>query len=117
MLQCPECNSKRIDQFRTPVGPMWCGDCGFRIENKEHKPNPFHKIQENKQVTHILTYTTWREEESNMQRHEWRCMLCDRWITLNERTGQVSVLAEGNKHVNHRTTVTPESIIDNLGII
>ena len=41
MYKCPECGSKRINQYRCPWGPMWCGDCGYRIENKEKEPNPF----------------------------------------------------------------------------
>ena len=39
-LECPKCKSNRINQYRTPVGPIWCEDCGYRVEHKE-KENPF----------------------------------------------------------------------------
>ena len=41
MGRCPECGSSRIDQYRMPYGPMWCRDCGFRVEEKTASPNPF----------------------------------------------------------------------------
>jgi transcription initiation factor TFIIIB Brf1 subunit/transcription initiation factor TFIIB len=41
MARCPECGSSRIDQYRMPYGPMWCRDCGFRVEEKMATPNPF----------------------------------------------------------------------------
>jgi hypothetical protein len=39
--RCPRCDSTRINQFRMPYGPMWCSDCGFRVEDKNEIPNPF----------------------------------------------------------------------------
>ena len=39
--RCPECGSTRLDQYRMPYGPMWCVDCGFRVEDKMAVPNPF----------------------------------------------------------------------------
>ena len=39
-IQCPKCKSKNINQFRHPTGPIWCGDCGYRVEHKE-RYNPF----------------------------------------------------------------------------
>ena len=39
--KCPECGSTRINQFRMPYGPIWCMDCGFRVEDKTAVPNPF----------------------------------------------------------------------------
>jgi hypothetical protein len=41
MARCPECGSSRIEQYRSPYGPMWCLDCGFRVEDKTAIPNPF----------------------------------------------------------------------------
>lgn len=38
---CPRCGSSRVNTLRTTVGPMWCQDCGYRVEHKENKPNPF----------------------------------------------------------------------------
>ncbi len=32
--KCPECGSTRIEQYRMPYGPMWCLECGFRVEDK-----------------------------------------------------------------------------------
>ena len=40
MLKCPQCSSIKISQYRTPIGPIWCGDCKFRVEHKETE-NPF----------------------------------------------------------------------------
>jgi transcription initiation factor TFIIIB Brf1 subunit/transcription initiation factor TFIIB len=39
--RCPECGSTRIEEYRMPYGPMWCLDCGFCVEEKYAKPNPF----------------------------------------------------------------------------
>jgi hypothetical protein len=39
--RCPECGSTRIEQYMMPYGPMWCMDCGFRVEDKMAQPNPF----------------------------------------------------------------------------
>ena len=41
MAKCPQCGSSRINQYRMPYGPMWCQDCGFRVEEKSAVPNPF----------------------------------------------------------------------------
>ena len=41
MARCPECGGTRIEQYRMPYGPMWCMDCGFRVEEKMAVPNPF----------------------------------------------------------------------------
>jgi ADP-ribose pyrophosphatase len=40
--RCPKCLSTKIDQYRMMTGPIWCGECGFRIEKKEEN-NPFIK--------------------------------------------------------------------------
>jgi len=40
IITCPKCGSKRIGQFRTFHGPIWCNSCGFRAANKEIS-NPF----------------------------------------------------------------------------
>jgi len=40
MLKCPKCGSEDIGQYRQLTGPIWCGSCGFRVEQKEIK-NPF----------------------------------------------------------------------------
>ncbi|MFZ5857254.1 MAG: hypothetical protein ACOYZ6_10525 [Chloroflexota bacterium] len=40
-IQCPRCGSTEINQYRMPSGPMWCMKCGFRVEDKNAKPNPF----------------------------------------------------------------------------
>ena len=42
MLMCPKCGSDKVEQYRSPTGPMWCNNkaCGYRIEYKE-KNNPF----------------------------------------------------------------------------
>jgi len=39
-MRCPKCESTNICQNRTTVGPIWCGVCGFRVEQKEIE-NPF----------------------------------------------------------------------------
>jgi len=39
--QCPNCKGKIIDQYRSPFGPMWCVECGFMVEDKNVKDNPF----------------------------------------------------------------------------
>ena len=45
-LICPKCKSTNIDQQRRMTGPIWCDDCGYRVEEKE-KYNPFlERIQE-----------------------------------------------------------------------
>ena len=41
MSKCPKCGSTQIETFRMPYGPMWCMDCGFRVERKEEPGNPF----------------------------------------------------------------------------
>lgn len=41
MLRCPKCGSTQINQYRMPFGPMWCSVCGFRVEDKNKRPNPF----------------------------------------------------------------------------
>lgn len=33
--RCPKCNSTNISQYRMMTGPIWCNDCGFRVEQKE----------------------------------------------------------------------------------
>ena len=45
ILKCPKCGSSNINQFRCLDGPIWCEDCGYRVENKEKK-NPFFKSKE-----------------------------------------------------------------------
>lgn len=55
MWKCPKCDSRNIDTYRMPVGAMWCEMCGFRIEHKELKYNPF--IVEKKE----------KEEENNFK--------------------------------------------------
>lgn len=35
MIKCPKCESVNISQYRTPKGPIWCNDCGYRVEQKE----------------------------------------------------------------------------------
>ena len=34
-LRCPKCSSTNIGQERRMIGPIWCIDCGFRVEQKE----------------------------------------------------------------------------------
>jgi hypothetical protein len=38
---CPQCGSTKIEQYMMPYGPMWCLDCGFSVEEKTDKGNPF----------------------------------------------------------------------------
>ena len=40
---CPECGSDDIDEYMMLTGPMICRACGFRVEEKSDRPNPFHK--------------------------------------------------------------------------
>ncbi len=42
--KCPECGSINTDTFRMPTGPIWCRDCGYRVEDKENG-NPFYISQ------------------------------------------------------------------------
>lgn len=39
-IKCPNCGSESINQLRQLTGPIWCNDCGFKVENKETN-NPF----------------------------------------------------------------------------
>lgn len=39
--KCPKCGSTRIDEEMWFYGPMVCLDCGFRVEDKTARPNPF----------------------------------------------------------------------------
>lgn len=32
---CPKCGSSNIGQYRMITGPIWCSDCGYRVEKKE----------------------------------------------------------------------------------
>jgi len=32
---CPKCGSSNICQYRMPTGAMWCGDCSFKVEEKQ----------------------------------------------------------------------------------
>jgi transcription initiation factor TFIIIB Brf1 subunit/transcription initiation factor TFIIB len=41
MATCPKCGSSRIETYMMTYGPMWCLDCGFRVEDKSVAPNPF----------------------------------------------------------------------------
>lgn len=41
MNKCPECGSDQIGQSKMLDGPMWCENCGFRVEDKNDLPNPF----------------------------------------------------------------------------
>ena len=41
MATCPKCGSSRIETYMMMYGPMWCLDCGFRVEDKAVVPNPF----------------------------------------------------------------------------
>ena len=40
---CPKCGSTNIEQYMMLYGPMWCLDCGYRVEEKSDRPNPFLK--------------------------------------------------------------------------
>jgi len=33
--RCPKCGSSNVGQYRCMTGPIWCEDCGYRIEQKE----------------------------------------------------------------------------------
>ena len=35
IAKCPKCSSGNVCQYRQPTGPIWCGDCGYRVEQKE----------------------------------------------------------------------------------
>ena len=41
LYKCPKCGVTKINQYRMPFGAMWCMGCGYRIEDKNKKPNPF----------------------------------------------------------------------------
>lgn len=38
--KCPDCGSMEIDTFRMTTGPIWCNECGYKVEYKENC-NPF----------------------------------------------------------------------------
>ncbi len=40
ILKCPECGSDQVNQFRSPMGEIWCGVCNFKVPHKEIE-NPF----------------------------------------------------------------------------
>ena len=50
MEKCPECGSSRIEQYMMPYGPMWCVDCGFRVEDKTASTNPFISAEDRDQA-------------------------------------------------------------------
>jgi len=35
ILKCPKCGNLNISQFRQIDGPIWCEDCGYRVEQKK----------------------------------------------------------------------------------
>ena len=35
-----------------PYGPMWCRDCGFRVEEKMDTPNPFLEAGKEERASH-----------------------------------------------------------------
>lgn len=39
-IRCPKCGSEEVGQFRMRTGPIWCCECGYRVEEKEFF-NPF----------------------------------------------------------------------------
>lgn len=39
--RCPECGSDAIGTFRMIDGPIWCEECGFKVEDKRYF-NPFY---------------------------------------------------------------------------
>ena len=41
---CPKCDGRNVNQYRMPSGPMWCDDCGYRVEEKEGTGNPFLRL-------------------------------------------------------------------------
>lgn len=34
-LVCPACKSTNVAQYRMINGPIWCVNCGYRVEHKE----------------------------------------------------------------------------------
>ena len=44
--RCPQCGSLHIETYMMIYGPMWCQDCGFRVEDKTVNPNPFTPSEE-----------------------------------------------------------------------
>jgi len=55
-LRCPICKSTNINQFRTPVGKIWCSDCLFSVERKEIN-NPFiKKIKKKTEIRNERNY-------------------------------------------------------------
>jgi hypothetical protein len=41
MTKCPQCGGTCVETYMMLYGPMWCEDCGFRVEHKEEPGNPF----------------------------------------------------------------------------
>ena len=35
MIRCPKCGSNNVGQYRSPLGPIWCNHCSYRVEQKE----------------------------------------------------------------------------------
>lgn len=60
MLKCPICKSKNINQYRQPVGEVWCVNCGFSSPKKEIY-NPF-KIEESENYTKQIIYVKFLGE-------------------------------------------------------
>jgi hypothetical protein len=61
-------------------GPMWCGECGFRVEDKQQADNPFVWQENEDEVKHrpiekaVLQdlYEAWKaEHETDMDFGEW----------------------------------------------
>lgn len=45
-IRCPKCGSSNIDQYRMPTGPIWCSNCGFRVEHKESDKSFYYEVED-----------------------------------------------------------------------
>jgi len=44
-IRCPKCKSTNVNQYRMPTGPIWCGDCGYRVEHKESDKSFYEEVE------------------------------------------------------------------------
>jgi len=62
-LQCPDCGSTNIGQYRMLTGAIWCYNCYFTASNKETH-NPF--IVDNKNEIEVLN-KFYKKMNDNME--------------------------------------------------
>jgi transcription initiation factor TFIIIB Brf1 subunit/transcription initiation factor TFIIB len=70
MVKCPKCQSKNVGQYRSPVGPIWCRDCGYRVEQKELDKSFFVDISLSSPVKTYTLFVNGEESGSTKDREQ-----------------------------------------------